>query len=147
MNRLLCADSTGGMFVTLCYLELDPSTGEVVYVNAGHNAPIYYHAASDGFSELERTAIPLGIEPEQSFGQGSLLMESGDFILLYTDGVTEATNVALEEFGIARLRQAVSSGRRLDAPALLSTVDGEVTTFAGPGARSDDITIAIVRRV
>lgn len=147
VNRLLCADSTGGMFVTLCYLELDPSTGEVVYVNAGHNPPIYFHAATDGFSELERTAIPLGIEPEQGFGQGSLLMDSGDFILLYTDGVTEATNVAMEEFGIARLREAVSSGRRLDAPGLLSSVDGEVTSFAGPGARSDDITIAIVRRV
>jgi sigma-B regulation protein RsbU (phosphoserine phosphatase) len=147
VNRLVCADSTTSMFVTLCYLQLNPSSGEVVYVNAGHNPPIYYHAASGGFFEFERTAMPLGIDREQSFGQGALQMEPGDFVLLYTDGVTEATNASLEEFGLARLRQAVEGGRRLAAGELLSAVDQQVTDFVGPSSRSDDITIVVVRRV
>ncbi len=147
VNRLVCADSTTGMFVTLCYLRLDPSSGDVVYVNAGHNPPIYYHAASDEFSEFERTAMPLGIDGDQSFGQGVLRMEPGDFVLLYTDGVTEATNAALEEYGLARLRLAVEGGRRLAAGDLMSAVDRQVTDFVGPSARSDDITIVVVRRV
>lgn len=146
VNRLVCADSSSGMFVTLCFLQIDPQTGEVAYVNAGHNPPVYFHAASDRFSELERTAIPLGLDSGQSFGQGSLRMEPGDFVLLYTDGVTEATNDALEEFGVTRLRRAVESKRRSDAAGLLEGLDQALTDFVGSSPPSDDVTIAIVRR-
>jgi sigma-B regulation protein RsbU (phosphoserine phosphatase) len=145
-NRLLFADASGGMFVTLCLVQLDPGTGAVEYVNAGHNPPLYYRSNAGMLTPLERTAMPLGIDLEQAFAQGALALEPGDFILLYTDGVTEATNAAMEEFGIERLVRVVESNRQNRARELLAALEAELGDFVGASLPADDVTVAIVRR-
>jgi phosphoserine phosphatase RsbU/P len=88
-NRLLCADSTGGMFVTMFYAQLDSAKNEMTYVNAGHNPPYLYRAKEKKIEELERTGIMLGFDEEMRFEQRAVQFYPGDFIVFYTDGVTE----------------------------------------------------------
>jgi sigma-B regulation protein RsbU (phosphoserine phosphatase) len=147
VNRLLCADSSGGMFVTLCYLQLDLEGGSVQYVNAGHNPPLLYQAQADRLSHLDRTGIPLGIEPQQAFGQAQFSMGAGDFILLYTDGVTEATDGKLEEFGLDRLQRLALAHRHESAGDLVAALERELKEFIGAAQPSDDITVTVVRRL
>lgn len=147
VNRLLCADSSGGMFVTLCYLQLDLEGGSVQYVNAGHNPPLLYQAQADRLSHLDRTGIPLGIEPQQAFGQAQFSMGAGDFILLYTDGVTEATDGKLEEFGLDRLQRLALAHRHELAGDLVAALERELKEFIGAAQPSDDITVTVVRRL
>ena len=146
-NRLVSADSANGMFVTLCYVEIGSGSGQTTWVNAGHNPPMLYRPRARGFSELGRHGLPLGIDGEAHYGQGTESLEAGDFIVLYTDGLTEGADSSGDEFGVTRARKAVL--QLTDAPA------GEILTglleahaeFLGTAAPSDDVTVVVLRRV
>lgn len=145
-NRLICGDAPAGMFVSLCYAELQPS-GEVAYVNAGHNPPLVYRPRTGEFAELSRTGIVLGIDGTRTFGQGILRMESGDLILMYTDGLTEALNTQGEEFGTERLRPLIAGCAGLSASALIEQIKHTHQEFTGPVIPFDDVTLMVIKRV
>ena len=144
-NRLLCADSTGGMFVTLFYGQLDPARNEMTYVNAGHNPPLIYRAKQRHFEELERTGIMLGFDDSIILGQQSAQFSPGDFVVLYTDGVTEAFNHDDEQFGEERLRAVLLEKQASTPQDILQTLRGVLANFVGDRAQSDDITIVIAK--
>ncbi len=146
-NRLICADAANGMFVTLCYAQLDPATGEIVYVNAGHNPPLWYRADQDQLVELARTGMVLGIFDTNRFEQRTAQLNPGDFILLYTDGVTEATDAQQQEFGMERLRHVVLENRRASAAEMVAALEEATSGFIGSTAPFDDITVVVVKRV
>jgi sigma-B regulation protein RsbU (phosphoserine phosphatase) len=146
-NRLICADSTNSMFVTLFYGRLDPRTGELLYVNAGHNPPLVYRAQRDELIELTPTGMVLGIFDSVDFKQRTAQLDPGDFILLYTDGISEAMDMHGNLFGEERLRQVLLDNRQASTEAIAQAVEGAVTAFTGAAARSDDITFVIARRV
>ena len=141
-NRLVCADAANGMFVTLFYAQLDPLSGEVVYVNAGHNPPLLYSAGQDKLVELGRTGMALGVDEACVFEARAVQLNSGDFLLLYTDGVTEAPDAQGQEFGAERLRQVILDHRRASAAALMAALNQAVSSLA----LFDDITVVVARR-
>jgi sigma-B regulation protein RsbU (phosphoserine phosphatase) len=149
-NQILCADSTGSMFVTLFYALLDPATGELTYVNAGHNPPLLCRqsdlAGPHQLAELTRTGVALGVMPDASFEQGTLQLDLGDFVLLYTDGVTEATDSLGQEFGEERLRKIALGQRRASAAQVVVTLEQALHDFVGSASPFDDITIVAVKR-
>lgn len=145
-NRLLCADSTNSMFVTLFYAQLDPGTGELVYVNAGHNPPLLYRAGQDELIELTRTGMALGLFDTFDFEQRAVRLDPADFILLYTDGVSEAMDARNRMFGEERLRRILLDNRQASAEDMAEAVERALTAFAGAAAPSDDITFVIARR-
>jgi sigma-B regulation protein RsbU (phosphoserine phosphatase) len=146
-NRLICADSTNSMFVTLFYGRLDLKTGELLYVNAGHNPPLVYRAQRDELIELSPTGMVLGIFDGVDFEQRTAQLDPGDFILLYTDGISEAMDINGNLFGEERLRQVLLDNRQASTEAIAEAVERAVTAFTGAAARSDDITFVIARRV
>jgi sigma-B regulation protein RsbU (phosphoserine phosphatase) len=146
-NEVICSESTNGLFVTLVYAWLDPSSGELTYVNAGHNPPLYYRAGGDQLSLLHNTGIPLGVEESSIYTQQTISLEPGDFVLFYTDGVTDAIDAAQQEYGMERLEQAVLDARRLPAGEMLASLEGDIRRFTGPAAPFDDITILLVKRL
>jgi sigma-B regulation protein RsbU (phosphoserine phosphatase) len=146
-NRLICADSTNSMFVTLFYAQLDPGTGELLYVNAGHNPPLLYCGQQDELIELAPTGMVLGIFDGVDFEQGTAQLDPGDFILLYTDGISEAMDVHGNLFGEERLRKVLLDNRQASTEAMAQVLEGAVTAFTGAAARSDDITFVIARRM
>jgi sigma-B regulation protein RsbU (phosphoserine phosphatase) len=144
-NRLICADSTGGMFVTLFYALLDPATGEFTYVNAGHNPPLLYRSEKDQLTELARTGMVLGVLEDAPFEQRTLQLSPGDLVLLYTDGVTDATDGDLQDFGMDRLRRMILEHQDAPAAGLVAGLEEAIGDFAASAAPFDDIAIVVMR--
>jgi serine phosphatase RsbU (regulator of sigma subunit) len=144
-NSLIAADAAAGMFVTLFYCTLEKETGKVSYVNAGHNPPLHYCRKEKRLHSLLPTGMAMGVMPDMSYSVGHLTLDTGDVLVLYTDGVTEAFNQNDEEFGEGRLMDAVCASRDMSAREILDTIYRRVTEFAGGAMQSDDITLVIVR--
>lgn len=144
-NRLICADAANGMFVTLFYAELDP-TGGVTYVNAGHNPPLLCGPARPQPVELTRTGILLGVDEGAIYTQRSVSLAPGDFLVCYTDGVTEALDATGREFGVERLAQASAAAAAGPAPAIADAIVAAVGEFTGGGPPFDDVAIVIVKK-
>lgn len=145
-NRLLCADSANGMFVTAFYLQLNPKTGELIYVNAGHNLPLLYRARTDELMELPATGMALGVQDDREYTQGALHLAHGDFMLLYTDGVIDALDAHEQRFGIECLRELVYRHRRGSAAGLAGQLEQRLSDFVGNNPPFDDITAVMVKR-
>ncbi len=144
-NRQIVADSRAGMFVTAFYLLLSPDSGRIRYVNAGHNLPLVVRAGGR-VEELKKGGMALGWFEENPLVERELALEKGDLLVLYTDGVTDACNVHLEEFGLQRLWKLVSGCHNTPAPEVLQRINTAVSNFAGEAAAADDITMVIMRR-
>jgi len=144
-NRLICADSTGGMFVTLFYVLLNPEAGEITYVNAGHNPPLLYRAEQDELTQLARTGMALGVIEDTPFEQRTLHLNPGDFLLLYTDGVTDATDAHGQGFGMERLQHMIVDHSLLPAADIVVALEHTVNDFTDSSARFDDITIVVAK--
>jgi sigma-B regulation protein RsbU (phosphoserine phosphatase) len=144
-NRLICADSTGGMFVTLFYALLNPEAGEITYVNAGHNPPLLYRAEQDRLVELTRTGMALGVVADSPFEQRTVHLDPGDFVLLYTDGVTDATDAHLQDFGMERLRRVILEHRHAPATDVVAALEQAIGDFAGSTAPFDDTAVVVMK--
>jgi serine phosphatase RsbU (regulator of sigma subunit) len=146
-NHLTCQESKRGLFVTLFYSQLSPGSGEITYVNAGHNPPLLYHAATGSLKRLQSTGIPLGIDQSFTYQQNRFSMEAGDILIAYTDGVTEAANTENEEFGVARLEQIILANKDGAADDIATAVERAVNDFNPAGKQFDDITIMVIKRM
>lgn len=144
-NRLICADSTGGMFVTLFYALLNPEARELTYVNAGHNPPLLCRAGQDRPVELTLTGLPLGIELEAAYEQRTVQLIPGDFVLFYTDGVTDALNSLQQSFGMARLQQVLEEHCAAPAAAILGALEAALDGFTGSSAPFDDMAFVVIK--
>jgi serine phosphatase RsbU (regulator of sigma subunit) len=146
-NRRLLEDTRAEMFVTVFFGILDPANGQLTYCNAGHNAPFIFSAETPGLKQsLRRTGMPLGALDDAAWACGQTCLEPGEVLVLYTDGVTEAQNLAGELFGEARLNTAVL--QRLHAPVaeMREAILTDLRAFAGDAPQSDDITLMVVAR-
>lgn len=146
-NRLICAESTRGLFVTLFFGLLDPASGELTYVNAGHNPPLLYRAAENDLVLLKATGMPLGIDAAAEFNQRTISIRPGDFLVLYTDGITEAFDEHEAEFGMDRLQRVVYDVRNAPVEEIQNSLLQTVNDFIENNAPSDDITLMIVKRL
>lgn len=146
-NRLICADSTAGMFVTLFYAQLDTASGDVMYVNAGQNPPLICRAGLDRLGQLSRTGMALGVVVDTPFEQRTLHLEPGDFILLYTDGVTDAADAQMQAFGPERLQEVILAHRHAPAHEIVAALEQAVSSFTGAAAPFDDVAIVVARRL
>jgi sigma-B regulation protein RsbU (phosphoserine phosphatase) len=134
------------MFVTLFFAQLDPASGELAYVNAGHNPPLLCRAGQEELTALERTGLPLGLFEFTDFEARGARLDPGDFLVLYTDGVTEALDAQGREFGDERLRRVLLEVRAEAAEDMAAGLEAALSAFAGAAAPSDDITYVILKR-
>jgi len=145
-NRLVEGESTNGLFVTLMYARLIWQSGLLTYVNAGHNPALHYHKQTDRLTELKLTGLPLGIIDKTPYEQRQVQIEPGDFIVFYTDGVTEAMSETNEEFGMERLVGVIRSSVDLPAEEIAVAIESAVRDFTGTAPAFDDFTLMILRR-
>ena len=142
VNRILCGRIAEGRFISFFYCRVDTSLGVVTYANAGHYPPVILHA--DGsVQRLEHGGPVLGVFNDASYDQAHVQVSSGDRLIMFTDGVTEARNSADEEFGEDRLIAAAVENRACSAPALEARLAACVSSFAG-GVFEDDATLIVV---
>ncbi len=145
VNQYLAKNTPTNRFVTLFAAELDPLTGILNYINAGHNPPLVGRA--DGkVEQLDAGGFPLGIMLQAEYEVGQLQLNSGDSLVIYSDGVSEANNLKDEEFGMERLTQVVSKNIRASAAGLRDKVESALSIFTQTAPANDDITLVIVKR-
>jgi len=144
-NDLITADASAGMFVTLFYCALDQATGDMAYVNAGHNPPLHYSGRAAALHTLLPTGMAMGVIPKNTYAAGHLTLSPGDVLVLYTDGVTEAFNMYGEESGEERLMDLVIASHNREAREILDAILSQVSLFIGEAIQSDDITLVIVK--
>ena len=146
LNDHLCANIPSNRLVTLIYAELDTGSGELRYVNAGHNPPFLLCPGSEP-ARLAATAMALGVTTETEFTSMTLELEPGDRLVLYTDGVTEAEDAKDREYGDARLGAWLQANRERPARVLIDGVIGEVLSHCGHAHPRDDMTLMCLERV
>lgn len=170
LNDFLVPDMKPSQFISLFAAVLDQETGEMIWCNAGHNAPLLCRANGE-VVELDTTGRILGILPDAAYRAGRLLvLDPGDVLLLYTDGVTEsrvAGYVPVKAgsgggggddeddedvpdpglFGEERLMESLRAGAGGDASEVLGSIRRDLRAFTGPGANADDVTMVAVKRM
>ncbi len=150
VNRYLADNTPPNRFVTLFLSELNTQTGELAYLNAGHNPPLVVRRSNANNAatceHLKANGIPLGINADACYDEGVTQLNGGDVLVIYSDGVSETINPTGEEFGIARLREVVAQNMDLTAAGIRDRIESALTKFAGGTATMDDVTLIIVKR-
>jgi sigma-B regulation protein RsbU (phosphoserine phosphatase) len=131
-------------FLTCFFGLLEPDSGLLRYVSAGHN-PALLRRASGAIEQVKATGVPLGMFPNASWKEETVVLGPADLLCVYTDGVTEALNAADEEFGLDRLSRLLEAPAGLDA--ICGSIFGAVEAFAADVPQYDDQTLMLVRRV
>ena len=145
VNNYLADNTPANRFVTLFYAELDPQTGGLSFINAGHNPPLIVHAA--GTTEnLAAGGLPLGIRPDADYREGRTQLQHSDVLVIYSDGVSEAVSPQGEEFGTQRLYDVVSRNLDSSAAGIRDRIEAALTKWAQGTPAADDITLVIVKR-
>lgn len=144
LNDHLFANIPRNRLVTLFYAELDPATGELHYVNAGHNAPFLLRPT--GATRLGTTGVALGVLGGSTYEELGDTLAAGERLFLFTDGVTEAFDPADQEYGEARLESFLLARHALRSPDLIDAVRDDVLGFCGAVRPRDDMTMMAVER-
>jgi serine phosphatase RsbU (regulator of sigma subunit) len=135
-------------FITLVVAELTNDTkGICLYVNAGHPRPILFHAASKDTESLESTGTIIGPFPEQTFRRESAVLDEGDVLLMYTDGLMEAMDAEGDQYGERRLTEDVVGLHNKSAEEIAHAIMDRVEKFGARGKNQDDRTIVVVKRM
>lgn len=150
VNRQLYPDIKEDMFISMAYLILDTQTNTVTFARAGHDAPLWHHAADQSVEKLNPKGMALGIDSGEVFNRVctdfSFDLAKDDCLLLYTDGATEALDDQGLEFGIPQLVQGLQTSAPQGAAGIIKRITGDVKNFAGNFPQHDDITLIAIRK-
>ena len=144
-NQLLCQTTDDEKFVTLLYGVLDPAAHSFTYTSAGHDPALVYRA-DGGRGQLTSSGVALGVLEECPYDQEMVPLAPGDLIVVYSDGVTDATNAGNEAFGLDRLERVVEATLGNSAEQVVESVFAAVEEHAGGEDQFDDLTVVVIRR-
>ncbi len=147
VNQQLCENNKAGMFVTAWAALIELSTGRVQYANAGHNPPVCIHADGTASYLTGRSGFVLAGRRKMRYLPLEMTLESGDALYLYTDGVTEATDMRQQLFGEDRLLATLTEQAKSTPMCILNGVHAAVDAFVGEAPQFDDITMLAIRRL
>ena len=142
VNLALCRRGIESRFVTLMYGVLD-AEGQMVYCNAGHNPPLVI--SSTGVRRLERGGPIVGLFETATYEEERLRLSPGDWLIIFSDGISEAMSASGEEYGESRIIDCIQRNKTLDPPRLLDALFADVREFAHGAPQSDDITGMVLR--
>jgi len=145
INRTLCQNVPPNKYVTFFLARLDPGSGELRYVNAGHNPPLLVRAGGDR-ETLQEGGMVLGMFDSVPYAEGTVHLSAGDVLLIYSDGLTEAWDEAGDEFGEQRLADCACEQRAASAEEIHTCVLGAVDTFTDHAKATDDRTVIVLKR-
>lgn len=150
VNAQIYPDITEDMFISMAYAILEKNSSRVVMCRAGHDAPLLYRAADKSLSPINAPGMAVGIEAGTVFDRVlkdyEFEMASGDCLIFYTDGVTEAVDAAGDEFGLERLSRCVEEKAANGPAAILEGLRLALKDFVGNHPQHDDITLIVIRK-
>jgi len=145
LNKTTCANCPSNRFITFFFTVLDSVTGELRFANAGHNPPIVMRASGEA-EMLEMGGPVLGILPIAPYSEKRAALGRGDMLVVYSDGVTEATDINQNEFGEEGLITALRNNRNLPSGEIVQAVTRALGEFCAGAPQADDITLVVARR-
>jgi sigma-B regulation protein RsbU (phosphoserine phosphatase) len=145
INRELCKDNPNQMFVTFIACDINLMTGEAEICNAGHCQPLLIRNNGDIEKVKIPGGIPLGIFDDAEYTKQKIFFSAGDLLLLYTDGITEATNTGNELYGDERLIRSSRKSSQESARTLVEKLVSDVKTFTSDAEQADDITLLLMK--
>ena len=148
LSGLVYECSPSNRYATFFYAEYDPASRRLVYVNAGHNAPMLLRASAAGEAPVERLDAGgpvIGLLPECSYTQAEVELRAGDLLVAFTDGVSEAMSAAHEEWGEERLLPVLQHVRCEPTAVVIERVMEAADTFVADAPQHDDMTMVVVR--
>ncbi len=147
MNSYACSNSQGGVrFTTALLAEYEPATRTLTYINAGHNRPILRHS-SGSIERLDAGGLPLGITADAIYQSGTVTWETGDWLVVFTDGVVEAVNEPGADYGEERLISILNAGAETSPVKMLTRIMVDLDLFVGNTPQHDDITCLLIKAV
>jgi len=151
VNRQLYPDMKEDMFISMAYVTIDHVTNSAQLARAGHDAPLFYHAKDAVVEKLNPKGMAVGIDSGEVFDRFCtnfpFCFESGDCLLLYTDGITEALNADGREFGMERLISCLKKNATQSASGLLKKLTEELQNFVTHQPQYDDITLIAIKKL
>ena len=150
LNQLAQEDlAQSHRFVTLFYSDYDPRTRLLRYANAAHNPPLIWRRLRNAVDRLDAPGLLIGLQPEASYGCEQIVLDPGDVLLCYTDGVTEASGLNGERFDEERLIAALQAACRsgVGAQGILDQLFARLDRFVGPDRQLDDDASMVVLKV
>jgi sigma-B regulation protein RsbU (phosphoserine phosphatase) len=145
LNDFVHLSSDINVFITFFFCELDKKTGELRYINAGHNPPFVIKKTGE-VGYLDSSGLCLGMLPSVTYDLKTMAIDPGDILLLYTDGITESRNKVNEEFGVERLTAIIRKHGKVSAFNLAQTILKELDDFTAKADPADDRTLVVVKR-
>jgi sigma-B regulation protein RsbU (phosphoserine phosphatase) len=145
-NYFLYHNTEPDRFATLFYCILYTSNGNLVFVNAGHNPPLYLSGSGE-FQSLSVSGILLGAIPVAPYEKRTITLKPGEILVIYSDGVTEAEDKEEVFFGEEKVREIIRVNRDLSAAEILANIQSDVRDHQGSAQQDDDITIVIIKRI
>lgn len=145
INKVMCAEAHIDKFATILFTIFNPENRELIFTNGGHG-PVFLYRAKDKVCTVSKLeGLPMGIDDENSYGLSKLQLESGDIVVLYTDGITEAWDTQKNEWGISRLQQKIAEYSTLNAKEIVERIITEIDQFAEGAEQHDDMTLVILK--
>lgn len=145
VNRYACTNSQGGLRFTTAFLaEYDSVSRRIEYINAGHNNPIL-RRASGQIERLDVGGLPFGIQTEATYQAGTVTLNPGDWLVIFTDGLVEAVNARDEEYGETRVFLTLEAASSLEPKDLLKRMMAELDLFVGNTPQHDDVTCMLLK--
>jgi sigma-B regulation protein RsbU (phosphoserine phosphatase) len=147
-NQLIMEERHSGLFVSAFYATIELATGRLQYASAGHDSPLWIKAGGSEAIELDAPGVVLGAYVDPGFESRTIVVEPGDTVLLFTDGVTEARDEDRELFGDDRLKSAATAAvaAHQNAQGVLESVLLSVADFCGDAEQADDLTVVVMQR-
>ena len=146
LNNLLMFDLTRAeLFISMFYIKYDTVSQWLTYSSAGHNQPLLYRVSEGKCQSLDAEGMIIGVKEDVFFENKSILLNAGDILLLYTDGVTETSAEDGEMFGIERLGRILSGAHAEPLQNMIDLIYREVISFSGGRPLADDVSIVAMR--
>lgn len=145
-NELIRKDSRESTLLTAVYAELDTQAGTFRYANAGHHRPLWFQAAAGKCRELDAKGVVMGVFDHIEIEEEEVRLQPGDYVVIFTDGVTDIVNPQGVFYGLKRLRKLLQKHVGKSAQALMQIILDDVVEFAAGAPRMDDLTLFIIQR-
>ncbi len=145
INKIVYHTAPPETFITMIMMIYDSNNHTLILSNAGHTPPLFYQEQDDTLRYLELRGCALNCLPDASYTLSTIHLQPGDFILIYTDGLTEAVNQNSEMFGYDRLKNILINSRYSSAGDIIKKVKQELTTYCGQIQQADDIALMVLR--
>ncbi len=147
LNGVVYKNTSADRFITLFACVLDARNHLLTYINAGHNYPFCVNGKTKDVLALAEGGVPLGMFPNATYKEGTMVIRPNDLLVFYTDGVTEAKNKTFADYGDDRFKNCIERFVALDATGVKTSILSDIHSFTGAEPQSDDLTLLVVKRV